>query len=110
MNLVAELVRGMRVDDALMQLAVSTKRAAKVVAKVVHLIMNLWNLFFIENSQLLKVGFHMEMGSGLVFEGMYGIIELNICQIKSLVYAGHDFCSCQCHAQPWFGQGQTHCW
>lgn len=34
MNLVAELVRGMRVDDALMQMAVSTKRAAKVVAKV----------------------------------------------------------------------------
>uniref|UniRef100_A0A7I4EJQ3 Large ribosomal subunit protein uL22c n=1 Tax=Physcomitrium patens TaxID=3218 RepID=A0A7I4EJQ3_PHYPA len=34
-NLVAELVRGMRVDDALMQMAVSTKRAAKVVAKVV---------------------------------------------------------------------------
>jgi large subunit ribosomal protein L22 len=35
-NLVAELVRGMRVDDALMQMAVSPKRAAKVVAKVVH--------------------------------------------------------------------------
>ncbi|KAG0584380.1 hypothetical protein KC19_3G206400 [Ceratodon purpureus] len=34
-NLVAELVRGMRVDDALMQMAVSTKRAAKVVAKVI---------------------------------------------------------------------------
>ena len=33
-NLVAELVRGMRVDDALMQMAVSTKRAAKVVTKV----------------------------------------------------------------------------
>lgn len=33
-NLVAELVRGMRVDDALMQMAVSPKRAAKVVAKV----------------------------------------------------------------------------
>lgn len=35
-NLVAELVRGMRVDDALMQMAVSTKRAAKVVAKVIE--------------------------------------------------------------------------
>lgn len=34
-NLVAELVRGMRVDDALMQMAVSTKRAAKVVTKVI---------------------------------------------------------------------------
>ena len=45
MNLVAELVRGMRVDDALMQLAVSTKRAAKVVAKVVHLLVNLWKFF-----------------------------------------------------------------
>lgn len=36
MNLVAELVRGMRVDDALMQMAVSPKRAAKVVAKVIE--------------------------------------------------------------------------
>jgi ribosomal protein L22 len=35
-NLVAELVRGMRVDDALMQMAVSPKRAAKVVAKVIE--------------------------------------------------------------------------
>jgi hypothetical protein len=109
-NLVAELVRGMRVDDALMQLAVSTKRAAKVVAKVVHLLVNLWNLSFFLNLSTLESWFHMEMGSGLVFEGMYGLSELNICQTKSLVYAGHDFCSCQCHAQPWFGQGQTHCW
>lgn len=38
MNLVAELVRGMRVDDALMQMAVSPKRAAKVVAKVLAIL------------------------------------------------------------------------
>lgn len=35
-NLVAKLVRGMRVEDALMQMAVSPKRAAKVVAQMVH--------------------------------------------------------------------------
>ncbi|CAI5490194.1 unnamed protein product [Closterium sp. Naga37s-1] len=34
-NLVAAIVRGMTPDDALMQMAVSTKRAAKTVAKVV---------------------------------------------------------------------------
>lgn len=36
MNLVATLVRGMTVDDALNQLAVTPKRAAKTVSKVVH--------------------------------------------------------------------------
>lgn len=36
LNLVAEMVRGMRVEDALTQMAVSVKRAAKTVSKVVH--------------------------------------------------------------------------
>ncbi|KAK1322661.1 hypothetical protein QJS10_CPA02g01151 [Acorus calamus] len=35
-NLVAALVRGMRVEDALLQLQVSVKRAAKTVYKVIH--------------------------------------------------------------------------
>lgn len=35
-NLVAALVRGMSVEDAMAQLAVSTKRAAKTVSKVRH--------------------------------------------------------------------------
>lgn len=36
-NLVAAMVRGMRVEDALTQMAVSTKRAAKTVAKLVQM-------------------------------------------------------------------------
>ncbi|KAJ6822168.1 uncharacterized protein M6B38_389765 [Iris pallida] len=36
MNLVAKLVRGMRVEDALMQLQVTVKRAAKDVYQVIH--------------------------------------------------------------------------
>ncbi|KAL2651997.1 hypothetical protein R1flu_020125 [Riccia fluitans] len=36
LNMMAEMVRGMRVDDALNQMAVSVKRAAKTVTKVVH--------------------------------------------------------------------------
>lgn len=104
MNLVAELVRGMRVDDALMQLAVSTKRAAKVVAKVVHLLlMNRWESLHTKKLSTLESWSHAEIGSGLVCEGMYEISDLNICQTKSVVCAGHDFCSCQCHSQPWFG-------
>ncbi|CAN6483938.1 unnamed protein product [Victoria cruziana] len=35
-NLVAALVRGMRVEDALLQLQVTVKRAAKTVYKVIH--------------------------------------------------------------------------
>ncbi|KAF8398001.1 hypothetical protein HHK36_016927 [Tetracentron sinense] len=35
-NLVAELVRGMRVEDALLQLQVTIKRAAKTVYQVIH--------------------------------------------------------------------------
>ncbi|XP_050383457.1 uncharacterized protein LOC126800187 [Argentina anserina] len=35
-NLVAELVRGMRVEDALLQLQVTVKRAAKTVYQVIH--------------------------------------------------------------------------
>lgn len=35
-NLVAQLVRGMRVDDALLQLQVLVKRAAKTVYQVIH--------------------------------------------------------------------------
>ncbi|XP_019058611.1 PREDICTED: uncharacterized protein LOC109116862 [Tarenaya hassleriana] len=35
-NLVAALVRGMRVEDALMQLEVTVKRAAKTVYRVIH--------------------------------------------------------------------------
>lgn len=37
MNLVAALVRGMRVEDALLQLQVTVKRAAKTVYRVSHL-------------------------------------------------------------------------
>ena len=36
LNLVAALVRGMRVEDALLQMQVTVKRAAKTVYKVVH--------------------------------------------------------------------------
>ncbi|XP_059308979.1 uncharacterized protein LOC132060102 [Lycium ferocissimum] len=36
MNLVAALVRGMRVEDALLQLQVTVKRAAKTVYQVIH--------------------------------------------------------------------------
>ncbi|ONK69262.1 uncharacterized protein A4U43_C05F21020 [Asparagus officinalis] len=35
-NLVAKLVRGMRVEDALLQLQVTVKRAAKTVYQVIH--------------------------------------------------------------------------
>ncbi|XP_078442702.1 uncharacterized protein LOC144712331 [Wolffia australiana] len=36
MNLVAELIRGMRVEDAILQLQVTVKRAAKTVYQVLH--------------------------------------------------------------------------
>ncbi|OWM67839.1 hypothetical protein CDL15_Pgr010777 [Punica granatum] len=36
LNLVATLVRGMRVEDALLQLQVTVKRAAKIVYQVIH--------------------------------------------------------------------------
>lgn len=36
LNLVAALVRGMRVEDALLQLQVTVKRAAKIVYQVIH--------------------------------------------------------------------------
>ncbi|KAL3699644.1 hypothetical protein R1sor_017666 [Riccia sorocarpa] len=36
LNMMAEMVRGMRVEDALNQMAVSVKRAAKTVTKVMH--------------------------------------------------------------------------
>ena len=38
MNLVAELIRGMRVEDAILQLQVTVKRAAKTVYQVHHII------------------------------------------------------------------------
>jgi hypothetical protein len=50
-NLVAELVRGMRVDDALMQMAVSPKRAAKVVAKVLAILHHMCLLLESQESQ-----------------------------------------------------------
>ena len=38
MNLVAALVRGMRVEDALLQLQVTVKRASKTVYQVTRLL------------------------------------------------------------------------
>lgn len=42
MNLVATLVRGMRVEDALLQLQVTVKRASKTVYQVIKLLIALW--------------------------------------------------------------------